>query len=356
MALVDFSLAFNCVKHDLLGRKLQNEFGFSTSACSLITSYLSQRSQAVHHNGHFSSHRPLTDGTPQGSCLSALLFTIYINSLPSVLRCQYHLYADDLQVYVSGPKNDLDRLITALNDDLHAIECWAITNKLFPNPAKTKAIIFCKDGVVNPQIDVRFCGETIDLSDEVTNLGLIMDSRLKWSGQVNSVTMKVYNTLRTFRRFQKVLSMQTRHKLAQAVLIPFFLYCDAVYYPGLSAAQKEQLHRCFKSVIRFVYGLRRFDSTRAVRHTLMGCDLTENYLRRVCCFMHTVYNGKAPEYIAQHVRRGNNQRARSFIIPRHTTSTRRSLLIYGASTWNSQPLTIRNQTTMSTFKAALNRA
>lgn len=95
MVLVELSVAFNCVKHDLLRMKLRNEFGFLESACSLISSFLGQRSQTVELNGTLPVSRSLTDGTPQGSCLSALLFSLYINSLPNVLRCEYHLYADD---------------------------------------------------------------------------------------------------------------------------------------------------------------------------------------------------------------------------------------------------------------------
>ncbi|XP_065076791.1 uncharacterized protein LOC135700263 [Ochlerotatus camptorhynchus] len=98
MVLVDFSLAFNCVRHGLLETKLRREFGFSNSACNLISSFLAQRSQAVDLGGTPSNPRNLTDGTPPGSCLSTLLFSLYINSLPGVLKCEYHLYADDLQI------------------------------------------------------------------------------------------------------------------------------------------------------------------------------------------------------------------------------------------------------------------
>ncbi|XP_058838456.1 uncharacterized protein LOC131694094 [Topomyia yanbarensis] len=298
----------------------------------------------------------LTDGTPQGSCLSALLFSLYINSLPSVVKCEYHLYADDLQIYVSGHKNDVNRLIQLINADLNAIQNWAIENQLFPNPKKTKAIIFCKEGTVVPQENIWFCGESIALSKEVKNLGLIMDSNLKWCAQVNEITKKTYNTLRTFRRFQGVLSVRTRKKLTQAVLMPFFSYGDIVFYPGLSATQKEQLHRCFKSSVRFVYGLRRRDTTRLVRHTILGCDLLENYRRRICHFMYGAYHGLHPDYIKHHAPIGRNERARSFNMPHHTTSLRKSVLVYGASTWNSLPLSVRQQNSLTSFKAALNRA
>ncbi|XP_053698994.1 uncharacterized protein LOC128745964 [Sabethes cyaneus] len=106
MVLVDLSLAFNCVNHQILQQKLNHEFGFSAAACDLISSFLDQRSQVVKLGESTSPERQLLDGTPQGSCLSALLFSLYINSLPSVLKCRYQLYADDLQIYTSGLVGD----------------------------------------------------------------------------------------------------------------------------------------------------------------------------------------------------------------------------------------------------------
>lgn len=122
MALVDLSLDFNCVNHQKLSRKLQEEFGFRAPACDLFASYLGNRSQLVMVHDRKSAERVLADRTPQGSCFSALLFTLYINSMPDVLHCEYHLYADDLQIYVSGSLQDVHRLITVLNADLDATE------------------------------------------------------------------------------------------------------------------------------------------------------------------------------------------------------------------------------------------
>lgn len=139
----------------------------------------------------------------------------------------------------------------------------------------------------------------------------------------------------------------------QAVLMPFFSYGDVAFYPGLSALQKQQLNRCFKSSVRFVYGLRRRETTELVRHTIVGCDLPEFYRRRICHFMYAAYHGNHPDYITQHTPIGRNERARSFILPQHTTSLRKSVLVYGASVWNALPLSVRQQSTLTSLKTAL---
>lgn len=265
MVLVDFSLAFNCVSHRKLGQKLREEFHFTPDACQLISSFLSRRTQIVKTTSATSAAYPVTDGTPQGSCLSALLFSFYINSLPEGLRCQYQLYADDLQIYISGPKEDVDQLVEMVNADLKTIENWAKRNELFPNPKKTQAIIFCKQGTVHPNSEIVFCSEVIQVAERVVNLGLHMDKNLRWSAQVNDVTAKVFGTLHIFRKFSPVLPTLTKNKLVQAVLIPFFTYCDVVYYPALSAANKNQLNRLLQGsgALRLQYASKRINSGRS---------------------------------------------------------------------------------------------
>ncbi|XP_038117511.1 uncharacterized protein LOC119769397 [Culex quinquefasciatus] len=355
MVLVDFSLAFNCVDHRLLAAKLNEEFRFSETACRLVSSFLGQRQQAVRSGNGTSAMREVVDGTPQGSCLSALLFSLYINSLPATLKCKYQLYADDLQIYLSGPISEVDELIRTVNEDLDAITRWATGNSLHPNPKKTQAIIFNKTGRVEPQTDIVFDGVVVPLLDTVTNLGLQFDHNMTWKHQVNTVVQKAFNTLRTLRRFTPVLSTATRRKLVQAVVVPIFTYCDVVYYHGLSASLKDQLHRCFKSAVRFVYRLRRRDTTAAVRSTILGHDLPSNYHLRTCCFIKRGYDGNLPEYILEHLTHGQQQRTRSLIIPRHTTTSGKSVLVAGASCWNNLPLEVKQKPTMPTFKSAVKR-
>lgn len=353
MVLIDFSLAFNCVKHRQLEHKLREEFHFAPSACDLISSFLTERTQVVKTADTTSAVHPVIDGTPQGSCLSAFLFSIYINSLPQGLQCRYQLYADDLQIYITGPIEDVDRLIAKVNSDLRVIESWARRNALFPNPKKTQSIIFCKEGTVIPSVDIVFCSVAIKVDEKVVNLGLHMDKNLRWTAQVKDVTAKIFGTLHTFRKFAPVLQTATRKKLVQAVLVPFLTYCDVVYYPGLSVALKEQLNRCFKAAVRFVYGMRRRESTAAVRNTVLGHDLETNYQHRIFCFMRQGYTGNQPEYLQQHLQRGQLDRTRNFIIPRHTTSERKSVLVAGAIAWNGLPLAVKQQPTISAFKTAL---
>lgn len=111
------------------------------------------------------------------------------------------------------------------------------------------------------------------LSNKVTNLVLLLDNNLRWSFHLNDVVMRIFNILRTFRRFAAVFQLPIRKKLEQAIVVPIFTYADVVYYPGLDTSLKDQLHRCHKAAMQFVFNLRHRDTTATVRHSILGHDL-----------------------------------------------------------------------------------
>ena len=70
---------------------------------------------------------------------------MYVNDLPKVCRSvSVHLYADDVQFYLSRPLGLNEDLVCRINEDLIAIHDWSRTNRLTLNESKTQLMLISK--------------------------------------------------------------------------------------------------------------------------------------------------------------------------------------------------------------------
>ncbi len=72
-----------------------------------LTSFLIGRKQRVSVGGMASPWRDVLSGIPQGSVLGLLLFILYINDMPDMVKSLIKLFAGDTKVY--SRTDDLDR-------------------------------------------------------------------------------------------------------------------------------------------------------------------------------------------------------------------------------------------------------
>ena len=98
---LDLSKAFDLVSHDILIAKLA-KYHTSLTAMNWFRSYLSERKQVCSVSNVLSSPACLYRGIPQGSILGPLLFSVYMNYLPLLLReTEVHIYPDDTTSWLS---------------------------------------------------------------------------------------------------------------------------------------------------------------------------------------------------------------------------------------------------------------
>ena len=139
---LDLRKAFDTVNHNVLISKLSS-FNFSNNALKWSESYLMNRIQCVNVSNQKSSALDTLTGVPQGSILGPLLFSLYINDLPSVCSdVEIQLYADDAVIFTHG-SNKLQAAATLANA-LNSISTWLIQSCLQLNTSKTVCMFFCQ--------------------------------------------------------------------------------------------------------------------------------------------------------------------------------------------------------------------
>jgi hypothetical protein len=116
-------------------------FKFRGTAVALVGSYLSDRFQCVSVGGILSELIAVTRGVVQSYVLGPLLFSIFINDIVAQIDfCQFDMYADDVQLYLSDDPCSLDECIRRINADLDRLYIWTGDNGLCLNPEKSQAM------------------------------------------------------------------------------------------------------------------------------------------------------------------------------------------------------------------------
>src|ERR1700761_8878727 len=144
LIFLDLSAAFDTVDHTILLSRLSLNFGLTSSALSLLTSFLSDRTLSVNVGSLSTSPSPVHTGVPQRSVLGPLLFTLYTTPLSYLLRdsgVSYHMYADDTQLYLTFSSSDSSAILASLSSILDSVHQWLSSNFLSLNPNKTEYLL-----------------------------------------------------------------------------------------------------------------------------------------------------------------------------------------------------------------------
>ena len=191
MILFDLQKAFDTVNYSILLTKFK-DIGLSGSAVNWFSSYLSDRQQLVDVSGTFSSETKIECGVPQGSIMGPLLFLIYVNDMPAVVKHKLLIYADDAALLVHG--KNLKDIQSSLSSELEMVNQWLISNKLSLHLGKTESILFgSKHRLKKSQsnLNISCKGESIEAKDSVKYLGATIDQTLFFHPMARSVLSKV---------------------------------------------------------------------------------------------------------------------------------------------------------------------
>jgi hypothetical protein len=220
VVFIDIRKAFDSINHNILLRKMKEQFGISYIELKLFESYLSDREQVSFVNGAISASKRIVCGFPQGSILGPLLFLLYISDLPDFLeRSTPCLYSDHSQI-LSFAK-DCVELNANLNHDLNNVIQWLVNNKLQHRSTKNKLMYVGSNhnlAKIDNEFPIMINDQLITRVHSISCLGVKLDETLNWDEHIEMVCKKVGAGIGILKRIKPYVPANTLISIYNALI------------------------------------------------------------------------------------------------------------------------------------------
>ena len=154
--------------------------------------------------------------------MGPLLFIIYTGNITCnitscVKHCKVHQYADDTQLYYFFPPSDWLGAKRAIEDDIADLVLHSERHNLLINPLKSSVLVFGRDKeYVESVINLQIGNNLLNCEKVARNLGLYMDTDLRFKVHINKCLQKAYASLKMLYPHRHALSQNLKIKLTDA--------------------------------------------------------------------------------------------------------------------------------------------
>nr|CAH7733688.1 unnamed protein product [Callosobruchus chinensis] len=352
LVLLDYTKAFDRIHHGLLLAML-HYFGFSDTAESLMCSYFENCQQQVVLNNEYSASLELTMGVPQGSILGPLMFIVYTSNLYTSLRhCKVQFYADDTQVYLSFPPDQVLSACKLINKDLESLVKASRNICLDLNPTKSEVMLFGPKkwrDKCEPMVKIELNKNKLGISPVVRNLGLYLDKDLRFEAHINKCSRTAYCNLKLIYGQRSFLNKKTKIILCNSLVLSHFSFCDVVYDKCLTKFLSDKIQRVQNSCLRLIFGIRKYESVATKFIDAKWLNMKQRRLLHSLTLYHKIVICKLPSFLYQklnfrHMVHNRNTRNRTQLTPAYhnTTLFERSFSYNVGKLYNNIPQSLRS--------------
>ena len=364
LILLDLSAAFDTIDSSILIKRLNTHFGIGGLVLDWLKSYLNARSMSVKVEDFQSSSMDVCFGVPQGSILGPLLYSLYTTPLEGIISSyslDFHMYADDTQIYV--PITTEDGSTKDLEQCLKHVKNWMSFNKLKLNESKTE-VLFLSSSRANwePEItEFDFAGNIISVptAETVRNLGCFFDSHLSMESDIKKKVQSCHFHLRNIGKIRGMLDKDTTHRLVHAFITSHLDYCNSLH-AGLPSYLIQRLQKIQNKAARLVACKGYETSSEEIRFNLHWLPIDQRVTFKIACLAYKCLNNLAPHYLQDLVKKYTPSRelrsSKEILLKENLISTcfqERAFSNSAPVIWNSLSHKTRHSESFFSFKRNL---
>ena len=362
-AFMDFQKAFDKVWHPGLLFKLGN-CGLQPHAIRWLGNYLTDRKLIVSVDGTLSNPQAISAGVPQGSHLGPILFTVFINDLPSSVTTPSELYADDALLHQILTREHPDSDTAILQESLSLAAAWATTWKGRFSPEKTTLMHIHNDHQLAELPTLLLEGKQLDLVSQHKHLGLTFQENLAWSAHLDKVISKGTQRAGLLKLMARTLAPEIITKLYLYYVRPVLEYASPVWHSAAPSSAAAALERIQASVARTIINADWMTPKDDLLKELNWPSLRWRREITGMTLFHTLQAKKKQNYssilnhhIPQHLYELTNRSRRKPLdvrLPHVRTSRQtKSFFFRSALLWNSLPHTLQSIESTHSFQQNL---
>ena len=335
----------------------------SGAALAWLTSYLTNHTQTVRIGSVSSEPSTCLSGVPQGSVLGPILFSLYISPIGQIVSdfgISHQKYADDAQLYIRLKSTTAGTFISHLETCLSTLHSWLCSNGLSLNPDKSEAILFgthqrLRTFPATPSIHIS--DTKVELSDQITSLGVVMDSKLTFNAHITALCKACHFHLRSLRHIRRSLTDDMAILIAVAMVQSRLDYCNSLFF-NMSCLNISKLQRVQNLAARLA--LNNWRPVQQVLVNLHWLPIQARIKFKICTLTYKLLSENQPanlrslitSYVPPRLLRSSDQ----CLLTQPRTRTcigQRAFRVCAPTVWNSLPLSIRLSPSLATFKRHL---
>ncbi|MEW8544984.1 MAG: reverse transcriptase family protein [Candidatus Thiodiazotropha sp.] len=358
---IDFRKAFDVVDHSVLIRKL-TLYKFSDTALRWFISYLSDRKQSVDSGNGLSDFAQVKSGVPQGSILGPTLFLLFINDLPLFMKYSFtDFFADDTTFHTHS--KCLQTIETRLQNDTDSAKTWCEQNKMHINFDKTTCMTLATRHKLEESqgLLLKLDNHAIKNVSKQKLLGIYIDEKLTWSDHIDNLCSAISSKISLLRQLSTYVSIDTQKKFYQGYIVPLIDY-GSVVWGATSSSNLLRISKLQKRAARVILRADYNTPSSAMFHELNWLPVCRRLTYNKAVLIFKALNNLTPAYITNLLKPMSETHSRSLrssvngtlSVPRSRTSLfDRSFSSSAPRLWNSLPSSVRNSTSLNSFKADL---